>query len=155
MAHVRKSIVIGAPIEKVYAFARDPERWNTWWAGLSAADEVRGHGENGTIVTHSYAMAGFTFPVTTRVIEDRPGPRQARWRGEIEGSLAGQLVWTYTANGGVTEVVADIDYTIPGKALGKVTDKLVVEKMQERAIEHTLENLKLLCESEVAEPVHR
>ncbi len=153
MAHIRRSIIIHAPIEKVYAFARDPQRWNSWWVGLSAPDAVSGRGEAGTTVAHNYAMAGFTFPVTTKVLEDHPGPKQARWRGEIVGPLAGQHIWTYTANGNTTEVVSEIDYTIPGKALGRIPDKLTVEKMQEQAAEHSLQNLKLLCETEVAAKV--
>jgi coenzyme Q-binding protein COQ10 len=153
MAHITKNVVINAPIEKVYAFARDPERWSSWWVGLSAPDKITGNGEVGTIVTHNFAMAGFTFPVTSKVVEDKPGPKQARWKGTIEGPLAGQHIWTYTAKDGATEVTTEIDYTVPGKALGKITDKLIVEKMQERAMEASLENLKLLCETEVAAKV--
>jgi len=43
-------------------------------------------------------------------------------------------------------VTADIAYTVPGKALGKIADRLIIERMQERGLEQTLENLKLLCE---------
>jgi len=50
------------------------------------------------------------------------------------------------AGGKETEVTAEVDYKIPG-VLGKVADDLVVERIQERAIEHTLANLELLCEA--------
>ncbi len=43
-----------------------------------------------------------------------------------------------------------IDYTLPGAVLGRIANRLVVERMQERSIEQTLENLKLLCEGEMA-----
>ncbi len=51
-------------------------------------------------------------------------------------------------------MVDEIDYTIPGKVLGKIADSLLIEKMQERGLEQTLDNLKLLCEAEVGAIVH-
>ncbi|MDH7487805.1 MAG: hypothetical protein QHJ81_16220 [Anaerolineae bacterium] len=44
-------------------------------------------------------------------------------------------------------MTADIEYTVPGSALGRIADRLIIERMQERAIQQTLENLKLLCEA--------
>jgi hypothetical protein len=46
-----------------------------------------------------------------------------------------------------------IDYTVPGKLLGHIADKLVIERLQEKAIEQTLENLRILCEAEAHAPV--
>jgi len=47
---------------------------------------------------------------------------------------------------GDTEVTAEIEYTVPGAALGKIANRLIVERMRARSLEQTLENLKLLCE---------
>ncbi len=146
MAHLKKSILIHAPVEEVYALARDPNRWATFWVGLSEPEELTGQGEVGTVVKHSYLMAGMRFPVTSRVLEDHIGPEGGRWKGAIEGPLAGEQTWTYSPRGDDTEVTADIQYTVPGLALGRIADRLIVERMQERAIQQTLENLKLLCE---------
>jgi uncharacterized membrane protein len=148
MAHLKQRIIIRAPVEKVYAFARDPLRWATFWVGLSEPEELTGRGEVGTVVKHSYLMAGVRFPVTSRVLEDYFGPEGGRWKGSIEGPLAGKQTWTYTPQADGTEVAVDIEYTVPGSALGKIADRLVIERMQERALEQTLENLKMLCEAE-------
>lgn len=154
MAHIRKNILINAPVEKVYAFARDPKRWNTWWTGLSEPQEITGTGDVGTVVKHNYTMAGMTFPVISRVLEDKPSPRQGRWRGEFNGPITGEHTWTYTANGPKTEVIVDIAYTVPGKLLGVIANKLVIERLQEQAMQHTIENLKLVCEAEVEAKVY-
>jgi len=146
MAHLKKSILIHAPVEKVYALARDPRRWATWFVGLSEPEKLSGEGEVGTVVEQSFLMAGMRFPVTTEVLEDYVSPEGARWKGKIGGPLAGEHTWTYTPRNGDTEVTADIAYTVPGKALGKIADRLIIERMQERGLEQTLENLKLLCE---------
>jgi uncharacterized membrane protein len=155
MTHIRKNIFIDAPIEKVYAFARDPERWNTWFTNLSVPETLKGKGEVGTMVKHHYTIAGIPFPITTRVLLDKPGPKNAEFKTQIEGPLDGTQDWQYTAKNDGTDVVVMVDYTVPGKALGKFADRLLIERMQEKAFEHTLENLKLFCEAEVAIPVTR
>lgn len=147
MAHLRKSILIHAPVEKVAGFARDPKNWAAFWVGLSEPEEQTGEGEVGTVVKHSYLMAGVRFPVTSRVLEDTAGPEGTRWRGAIEGPLAGEQTWTYSRQGDDTEVTADIEYTVPGAALGRIADRLIIERIQDRALGQTLENLKLLCEA--------
>ncbi len=148
MAHIEKHLTIDAPIGEVYALARDPRRWNTWWPNLSASKLVRGDGGAGSVVEHTYRILGIPIGVTTRVLEDGRDGDTARWKGAIDGPLDGEQTWSYrsVAEGAETEVTAEVDYTVPG-ILGKVADDLVVERLQERAIEHTLANLKLLCEA--------
>jgi uncharacterized membrane protein len=146
MTHLNKSILIHAPVETVYAVARDPKRWATWFDGLSEPEKLTGEGEVGTVVELSYLLAGMRFPITSRVLEDQVSPEGARWKGKIEGPLAGEHTWTYTPKNGDTEVTADIEYTVPGKALGKIADRLIIERMQARSLEQTLENLKVQCE---------
>jgi uncharacterized membrane protein len=147
MAYLKKSILIQAPIEQVYALARDPSRWATFYVGLSEPEEVIGEGEVGTTVKHTYLMAGMRFPVTTVVLEDEIAPTGGRWRGKIEGPLAGEHSWSYMPKEGGTEVTVEMNYTVPGAVLGRIADRLIIERMQSHATAQTLENLKLLCES--------
>jgi uncharacterized membrane protein len=146
MAHLKKSILIRAPVEKVYALARDPSRWDTWFVGLGEPEKLTGAGEVGTVVEHSYLMAVMRFSVTTRVLEDHVSPEGAQWKGVIEGPLAGEHTWTYTPKNGDTEVTVDMEYTVPGKLVGAIIDRLIIEHLQERSLDQTLENLKMLCE---------
>ena len=148
MAHMRKSILIQAPVEKVYALASDAARWSTWFVGMSEIDKLTGEGEVGTIAEFSYTLAGMRFPVTVEVMEAHIGPEGGRWKGKIGGPLAGEQTWTYASRDGDTEVTVDMEYTVPGKALGKIADRLIIERTQERAADETLENLKRLCEAD-------
>lgn len=149
MAHIEKSLTIDAPIDRVYGLARDPRRWHTWWPNLTEGELVKGEGEAGTVVEHAYRLLGIPIDVTTRVLEDHREGDTARWRGAIDGPLDGEQTWSYrsVAGGRATEVTAQVDYTVPGKVLGPAVDRLVVERIQEHAVEHTLANLKLLCEA--------
>ncbi len=144
MAHLTKSILINAPFEQVHALGRDPKRWATWYVGLSEPETITGEGGVGTVVKHSMLLAGIRFPVTTTVLEDHIDSTGARWRGKIEGPLHGEHTFTFTPKYGGTEVTIDMEYTIPGKLLTKFVDRLIIERLMERYIAHTLENMKLL-----------
>ena len=147
MAHLKKSIFVNAPVEEVYAFARDPKRWATWYIGLSEPKSQTGEGEAGTVIEHALLMAGVEFALKTTVLEDHISSEGARWRGQGEGAFAAEQTWTYTPKDNGTEVTADVEYTVPGRALGKVADRLLIERMNANGLEQTLENLKLLCEA--------
>ncbi len=146
MAHLTKGILIYASVEDVYAVARDPMRWPEWFEGMSEIENLTGGGEVGTVAEFSYMMAGMSFPVANEVLEDTFSSEYAQWTGKIEGPLAGQHTWTYTPTEEGTQVTVDMEYTVPGKALGQLADRLVIEGMQERALVQSLENLKRLCE---------
>jgi carbon monoxide dehydrogenase subunit G len=148
MAQMKKSILIHAPVEKVYAVARDPKRWTTWFEGMSEIKELTGEGEVGTVAKFSYAMTGMSFPVTVEVVEEHISSDGATWQGKIGGPLAGEQTWTYTPKNGDTEVTVDMKYTVPGKALGKIADRLIIERTQERSADQTMKNLKAICEAD-------
>jgi uncharacterized protein YndB with AHSA1/START domain len=147
MGHIKLSIPIDAPVDKVTEIATDPHRWASWWVDLGAAEKVEGDGEAGTVVQHSYLMAGVPFPVTTRVVESRVTDTGGKHvRIEFEGPLNGWQTWDYEPQAAGTLVTAEIEYNVPGKALGKIADRVLVERLEERARQHTLENLKLMAE---------
>lgn len=146
MAHLKKSIRIHSPVEDVYTVARNPDLWPVWYVGMSKIEDLEGKGEPGTVAKFGYVMAGISFPVTVEVLEDKSSPKGARWRGQIGGPLSGEQTFTYVPSDGETEVTAEIEYTVPGKALGKIANRLLIERMQARSLEQTLDNLKLLCE---------
>ena len=147
MATMEHSIVIQAPLAKVIALAHDPYRWHTWFAGLSEPEKVSGNGDVGTVVEHHYLMMGMRFPVTSRVLMRTETPEELEWQAAIEGPLSGKQHWRYKAEGDATHITAHLEYTVPGKILGKIANRLVIERMQERGLQQTLENLKMLCEA--------
>lgn len=148
MGHIKQSIQIDAPVERVTEIAMDPKHWSSWWVNLGEAKSVQGDGGPGTVVEHSYLMAGVPFHVTTRVTESTPTAAGGRHlRIEFEGPLKGWQTWDYEPAANGTDVTAEIEYNVPGSAIGKFADQMVIERMQERARQQTLENLKLMAEA--------
>ena len=132
MAHISKSIVIAAPVAQVHATGQDPKRWTSWLVGLGEAEKVNGDGGAGTVVEHSYMMAGARIPVTTEVLENSSGPEGATVRVRARGPLEGEHTWTYAPANGGTRVTLDMEYRVPGAALGKVarTGRLSVPRVR-------------------------
>jgi uncharacterized protein YndB with AHSA1/START domain len=148
MGHIKLSTQIHAQLDRVTEIALDPHHWASWWVNLGEAEKVEGDGGSGTVVEHKYLMAGVSFPVTTHVVESvetDTGGKHVRL--EFEGPLNGWQTWDYEPSEGGTLVTAEIEYNVPGKAIGKFTDRVLIERIQERARQQTLENLKLMAES--------
>ena len=150
MAQIHKSIEIKAPVEKVHSVGQNPERWTSWLVGLGETEKIAGDGGAGTMVEHSYVMAGARIPVTTEILENSSGTEGAKLRARAHGPLDGKHTWTYEPANGGTRVTLEMEYKVPGAALGKIADRLIVERMQSRAFQQSLENLKMLCEAEQA-----
>lgn len=149
MGHITVSIPIDAPVERVVEIASDPAHWAAWWVNLGEAEKIEGDGGVGTVVEHKYLMAGVPFHVTTRVTgQETTAAGGQRFRIEFDGPLKGKQTWDYDpAGNGTTLVTAEIDYNVPGSAIGRLADEVIIERMQERARQQTLENLKLLVEA--------
>jgi uncharacterized membrane protein len=147
MARLKDSVFVDAPVEKVHAFAADVKKWHIWYVGLGEAESVEGDNSPGTVIQQSYLFMGVRIPVTTKVTENSADSNGGRhWKAENEGALAGWLKWDYLPKGDGTLVEVEMEYAVPGSVLGKVADRLFVERSQERALRHTLENLKQLTQ---------
>ena len=119
--------------------------------GISG-DPVRSASDRDTIGTAPRPVprrgTGVPFPVTTRVVEsEKTAKGGTHVRIEFEGPLKAWQTWDYEPSGGGTLVTAEIEYNVPGRAIGKFADRVLVERLQERAREQTLENLTLMAES--------
>lgn len=149
MGHIKVSMPIQASVERVVEVASDPRHWASWWVNLGEAEKIEGDGGVGTVVEHKYLMAGVPFHVTTRVTgREQTADGGQRVRLEFDGPLKGWQTWDYAPDGsGRTLVTAEFDYNVPGSAIGKFADELIIERMQERARQQTPENLKLLVEA--------
>lgn len=150
MTLIKDSIVVLTPPERVHSVATDPQKWSTWFAGLGPIESINGGNEPGTEIKQSYLMAGMHLHFTTRVTENsRSDDGAYHWRADNEGSLTGWNRWDYLPHPEGTLVSVEMEYEVPGSVLGKVADRLFIERHQERALHSTLENLKFLAESEL------
>ena len=147
MAKISRSIVINAPVEAVQKITDDPDQMPEWYEGI---EEIRTDGvfpKIGGSAKMVYKAAGISFSVQQTVIEHEPGKRNRyELSGMITGTITGSYVETRDPEGVATRYTLDFDYQMPGAGVGKIVDKLVVERMNAKQLEQSLQNLKALVE---------
>jgi hypothetical protein len=143
MTVLERSIVIEAMPDAIQAVALDASRLPEWYVGIEQTEPDGVYPEVGGTVAAVYKAAGLSFNIKMISIELVPGERQAM---RMEGMITGTSRWTFAAEGGGTRITANFDYEMPGGGVGKVLDKLVVERMNTENLEKSLQKLKAVVE---------
>jgi hypothetical protein len=143
MAKVERSILIKTGPEVLDAITEDGNRLPEWYAGIEEASPDAEYPDPGSKIVLSYKSAGINFDITQTVLERIPG-KGAKY--QMEGMVTGTSTWTYVPEEDGTRITAVFDYEMSGGALGKLADKLIVERMNTENLEKSLENLKRLAE---------
>jgi len=145
MAHITLETTIAAPIAAVFEVLRTPARRPEWMTNLHEVRNVTGQGL-GDSWEFTYTMLGrpFTGKIAFRELE---APRFMKL--EVTGGIEGMQEWRLTAvPDGTTALRFTFDYTVPVQLGGIITDKLFIERQNERQMRTALENLKYLVEHE-------
>lgn len=144
MAKLERSIVIDATAEEITAVTDDASRLPEWYSGLTKAIPDDLFPEPGGKVEMTYKSAGITFEMSQTTLE-----YEAAKYGKysMDGMLSGVYEEILEPVDGGTRFTLKFDYEMPGGGVGKVIDKLVVERMNTKQLEESLENMKALIES--------
>lgn len=145
---IRKTMMIDRPVEEVFGYAANPVNWYQFYVGLSEPENLVGTGEVGTTMDMKYSMLGMHLPISLEVTKNLREGSSCYWSGHIKGAVSSKQSWTYNTEGSGTEVNLDMEYELPGSVLGKVANKLVVQKLMANSMEQTMKNLKDICEAD-------
>jgi hypothetical protein len=143
MASLEKSVFINASPDEIDEVSLDAAGWPEWYPGVEEAVPDDVFPELGGVVEVVYKAGGSTFNLTFTVIEYQPHQSIAY---ELEGMITGTSRYHYTPEGDGTWLTSNYDYSLPGGILGKIADKMVVERMNAKNLEDSLGNLKDLVE---------
>jgi hypothetical protein len=148
MAVLEKSVIVEAPQEATFGMMQ-PERLVEWLIGLEEVFDLDPPPRVGREFKWRYRMAGIVF--TGRCIVDVYDPPRAYGDYAPDG-IPFHFHSTYEPLGpGRTKLTVRIEYTVPGRALGRLVDKLVIERMNDQKLESSLATLKMIAEREAAE----
>jgi len=152
MAHLMHNLFIHVTVDELDAIVKDPHNWPSFWVGMGEPERVFGDGSPGTKAEFPLVMMGVKLRLVDRTVEEKHNSNGSTdWRWEIEGTMSGSLSCHHEPRNDGTAVSTTFDYTIPGSVLGKFADRLFVEKRVRHDFEDSLDNLKLLAETKVAE----
>jgi uncharacterized membrane protein len=133
MARLTKSIIIEAPVDKVFEFMRDLRNWpqilpNFQELVPDGKDRYRG----------VYRMAGVPLTHTSQVSDVVPNEG---FKTSSSGALTSSLSYRFEKAGEGTRLTVEGNYEIPIPVLGRVAEAVVV-KVNDREIGTALENLR-------------
>jgi len=119
MTVLERSIVIKGTAAEIDAITSDGDRLPEWYAGITKATADGIFPDPGGIVEMKYKSAGITAGVYEEIFEP------------VDDG---------------TRFTLKFDYEMPGGGVGKLVDKLFVERMNAKNLEESLENMKTLVE---------
>jgi uncharacterized protein YndB with AHSA1/START domain len=140
---VRRSRVVAAPPDELWATVGDPYHLPRWWPRVERVELVQGDGFTQLLRTDK----GRAIRADFRVVESRR-PDLRRWRQEVDGTpFEGILAWSETeirlepSGEGSTRVTLEQEQKLRGMArLGG----LMVRRAARRALDGALEGLESL-----------
>jgi uncharacterized membrane protein len=142
MAKIEKTVLIQAPIEKVFAFMADPNNMPEIWPSVLEIKDIQ-HFPNGKdCYKWVYKMAGMRFDGQTETLEFIQNQRIVT---KNEGGIPSTFVWEYLQEDGGTRITMNVDYSLPGLVLARLVEP-VIHKMNEQEGETLLANLKIRME---------
>ena len=146
MPIVENSIVINAPVEKVFGVIDDPARVPEYFSGVVGVTDYKQTPERvGDSLKFTYSVLGIHFEVPSSVLE---WDENVRMVSSLGGAFPGVVTTTFDAQGDGVKVTQRFDYSIKGGILGKALNAILVERMNDKNAERSLENLKMICEAE-------
>jgi uncharacterized membrane protein len=145
MTTVERSILIKATPEEIEAVHNDIDRLPEWFAGIEKAVAVEPYPHAGGKLKLTYKAGGITFETTNTCLEYEYA-RIGRFK--MEGMLTGNYAEILEPVEGGTRFTMNFDYQMPGGGVGRIVDRLFVEKMNVKNLEDSLRNLKALVERE-------
>ena len=142
MPSLEKSIIINAPVEKIFEYATDQTHMPEIWPSMVNVEVLEKLPNGGTKSRYTYKMAGMQFTGINTDIEFIPNQRTVT---RTEGGIDSEIIWEYEAMDQATKLTMKTTYSIPIPLIGKLAERFIV-KQNENEAEIILANLKARME---------
>jgi len=145
MAQITQSININAPLSKVFDYVTNPDNWTRYVTSLVDIRNVSDESPKaGTTFEWTYRMLGVNNDGKGSIVEFEKGSKFAM---AMEGSFPIKETFTFKGEEQSTELTFGIQYDVPGKVLGIIADRLVVERLNVKEAVAVLNKIKDICEA--------
>ena len=138
MAKIHKVVDIHAPVEKVFNFMIHPENLPEIWPSMVEVSHVQSQPDGRHSFDWVYKMAGIKF---TGHGESNDLKTNQHVTTVNQSGIPSRFEWEYKKANGGTELVLDVEYTVPLPVVNKLAETIVV-KLNEHEAEVMLANLK-------------
>ena len=142
MFEVKKSIIIDAPIEKVFGFMEDPTNLPEIWPSMIDISNVKKNDKGWDQYDWVYKMGGMKFNGHSETVAFTKNKLVST---ESTEGIQSHFDWHYEDIEGKTQLEVISKYSIPVPLVGKIAEK-ILSKLNEHEAEVTLSNLKARME---------
>ncbi|MBI1256277.1 MAG: hypothetical protein GC204_02290 [Chloroflexi bacterium] len=147
MPQVEQSIDIQASPAVVFALIADqPERISEWWPAFELQQRVTPPPTAvGSVARYTYNMMGIRIKGEHQVLQIEEGHHL------VVRTLSGidsMFDFSLAEIDGATHLTVQVAYSLPGSMLGQSLNRHKIEQKNERDLDQSLHNLKLLLETE-------
>jgi uncharacterized membrane protein len=143
MAEIHKSVTIDAPAETVFDLLDDPSAIPSYTPNIERVEDVRQSEQRiGDTFRVIYKAVGMRFEEKFTLTEHA---RPNRLASRFENGMKGTFLYQVAPQGEQSTLTVDVHYELPGGALGKAIDALLLERTNEKTIEKQLDNLRQLA----------
>jgi len=142
MISVSDSVLIDAPVERVYEYMDDPHNHEEVTPSITDVRNVERLKNGGKRLEHTYKMAGIGVDGELEEVEHKENELM---RFEMRGELEGEIKLGFEEEDGGTRLTYTAEYNIPGRVLEKLVEPFV-RRYNKRELRTTLENVKTRLE---------
>jgi uncharacterized protein YndB with AHSA1/START domain len=143
MAKLTKSIVINAPVEKVFDYMDDPTHLPEIWPSLAEVSDVGRLPNGGATYKFIYKISGLRL---NGYSEDTEYIKNVRTVSKTSGGVDSLATVVFDPVDQGTRVTITNEYVIPVPVLGKLAEAAIV-KMNDQEAETIMANLKAKMEA--------
>ncbi len=138
MAKIDKTIIIRAPVEKVFKFMADPYNLPEIWPAMVEIRDVIPNPNGGSNFEWVYKMAGMHFKGASETTEYIPN---IRYITRSTRGIESMFCWEYEEVPEGTRLHLEVEYKVPIPLIGKLAEAVII-KQNEHEAHNMLHNLK-------------
>lgn len=144
MVKVEKSVIVKAPVEKVFDYMAEAKSNLEWIPGMMDIRDFQDTDNHiGAHFRWTYKMAGIRFEGETTTLEWVQNKKMVT---QSKGGINSKWDFTFEPQKDATRLLLSVEYEVPIPVLGKLAEA-VIRNQNEREAEMALSNLKARMEA--------
>lgn len=139
MTHIEHTVLIQAPVEKVFSYAADYRTWSEWFEGVSDFKSTGTISQgNGARYSYKAQLLGVSAAVETEIhdFEVNRG-----WKGTATKGMPHRTQWIFERVDEGMRFTYILEYQMPVPLLGPILDSLFMKPAWKKLIQKSLNNL--------------
>lgn len=139
MTRIEESVIINAPINKVFKYASNYKKWSEWFVGASSytptTDNEKG---NGTRYEYKVKVLLFSAKVESEIHDFK---ENVGWKGSATKGIPHKTCWAFQSSNRLTKFTITVEAELNIPVVGTFIDKFILGPQWNRKIEKSLDNL--------------